>query len=137
MRRTVARFAVLALSIPLCGCISPRFVGQLPVASPEKIDLNNVELEKVETGVIGQDKCPIFVIVQNRMPSVDEAMRDALKKSGGDLLQNVTITTRFWWIPYIYGRTTLTVQGDVYKVKKASKAAEVESSPPRPNPPRP
>lgn len=126
-KQRAALLPILALAVPLCGCISPRFVGRLPMASPKDIDLNNVELEKVETDAIGQDKCPIFIIVQNRMPSVDEAMRDALKKSGGDLMQNVTIKTNFWWIPYIYGRTTLTVQGDVYKVKKSTPSSTQEA----------
>ena len=59
----------------------------------------------------------------NRQNRIQEAMDNAInngKKRGiqGDLLLNSRIYWNDWYIPFIYGRNCITVEGDLVKVKK-------------------
>jgi len=40
-----------------------------------------------------------------------------LQEAGGDIMQNVVIYYKWYYIPYIYGEYTFEVKGDVWKLK--------------------
>ena len=40
------------------------------------------------------------------------AVNDALKKADADILINVKVYRRWWWIPYIYGQETVRIEAD-------------------------
>jgi hypothetical protein len=56
----------------------------------------------------------IFPICPGGGPKLDEAVSKAISFGKGDFMQNVRIYTNKWYIPFIFGNYTFTVQGDVY-----------------------
>ncbi len=115
-RKVILLLTVVVLVVVMCGCTT--LYGQLTVASTKNIDINNKEFELVEEGVTGEDSRPIIIIVPAGDPSIEDAMDAALSKAGGQIMQNVDIYYKWWYIPYIWGKITFVVEGDVYRLVK-------------------
>ncbi len=76
------------------------------------------EFEKIADGVIGKNTKPVIIIIPSGNPSIEDAIENALMKFNGDLMQNVVIYYKWFYIPYIYGEYTFEVKRDVYKLKQ-------------------
>jgi len=109
----------------LTGC-STRY-GALTVATTKNIDINMATFEKVQEGVTGKSTKPIILIIPTGTPSIEDAIDAALKEVGGDIMQNVVIYYKWFYIPYIYGEYTFEVQGDVWKMKSDNTGIDEES----------
>ena len=107
---------VVVLVVVLCGCTT--LYGQLTVGSTKNIDINNKKFELVEEGVTGEDSKAIIIIIPTGDPSIEDAMDDALSKAGGQIMQNVDIYYKWFYIPYIFGKFSFIIEGDVYRVVK-------------------
>ena len=84
-------------------------------SSSLEIDLN-ANYVKVEKNVVGQDKKSIIIFIPTGTPSIEAAIDQALKSvDDGALMTDVSLTYRWYYIPYIYGENIYEVEGDVWK----------------------
>lgn len=83
--------------------------------STRNIDLNRADGYMVDTTrrIEGEDIGKIIVLVPTRTPNIKEAIDDAIRNGGPDCVgvSDAVIDNYCWWIPYIYGRTGVTVKG--------------------------
>ncbi|OIO61749.1 MAG: hypothetical protein AUJ47_09000 [Candidatus Marinimicrobia bacterium CG1_02_48_14] len=98
------------------------------MATTKNIQMDNVRLELVKENVSGKSTKPIVLIIPTGTPSIEDAIDAALEANGGDLLQNVVIYYKWFYIPYIYGENTFDVKGDVWKVVDISTQSAPTSS---------
>jgi len=101
------------------GCVSRH--GDFSVASNKLLRLSEFELDKADRirGVVGKDVQHIIILFPTSgPPTIDGAMDDAFRKSGGDVLTDATIKSWAWYIPYIYGQAGWSVEGDAVKTRR-------------------
>ena len=78
--------------------------------SQEEIASATTDGERVE----GKDTAHIIVFIPTGNPNVEEALDRAIeKKKGGLGLKNATIHSSSFWIPYVYGQSSIIVEGEV------------------------
>ncbi len=110
----------LILTILLCtGCVQDH--GRFTVLSNKLIDIQDFELDKADRVkyIKGSDTSHIFIFVPTKLnPNLGAALSDAFTKADGDVMTDVTVTSWFWYIPYLYGYFGWTVEGDVVKTRK-------------------
>lgn len=103
--------AVAMLSLSSC---STR-VFDCTLYSTKNVDLNRPQGYHVDKSVIveGKDKGHIICFIPTRNPNIKEATERAMAKAGPKCvaLSDVKADSSSWWIPYIYGQTSVTVQG--------------------------
>lgn len=127
MKKTmVALFIFIMLSLLHFGC-SYRY-GMLTIASTKNVTINMQEFEKIADGVTGESKKPIIIIIPTGEPSIEDAIEDALSKAKGELMQNVVIYYKWYYIPYIYGEYKFEVKGDVYRLKQKGSSSLDENA---------
>ena len=51
-------------------------------------------------------------------PNVESAMQDAFTRVDGDIFTNARVSSFVFYFPYIYGRFSQTIEGDVVKTRK-------------------
>ena len=104
---------ILSIVLLVIGCTQR--LGDFTVMSTRNVDLN-ANYVKVENNVIGQDKKSIIIIIPTGIPNIEAAIDQALKSvDGGALMTDVSLTYKWYWIPYIYGEYIYEVEGDVWK----------------------
>lgn len=105
--------SILALS-SLTSC-SNRLLD-VTILSTKNIDLNNLSGYNTDTNkrVTGENYTDIICFIPLGYPSAKEAADRAIEQQGGKCvgLTNATLTERWWYIPLIYGRIYLEVEGD-------------------------
>lgn len=109
------------LSLFLFSC-STRY-GMLTIATTKNVNINMQEFEKIAEGVTGESKKPIIIVIPTGTPSIEDAIEDALRKSKGEIMQNVVIYYKWFYIPYIYGEYKFEVRGDVFRIKQKSSSS--------------
>ena len=82
------------------------------------ISSKNVELsraasfERARTRASGIDRVHIIIFIPTGMPNAKEAMDRAIESVPGAVaLLDGVITSKFWYIPYIYGQQWYVVEG--------------------------
>lgn len=112
---TMKKFALILLAVGLLSSCSHR-VLDVTVLSTKNIDLNNVQGYSTNTNqrVTGDAYAHVFCFIPWGYPSAKEAADRAVEQSGSQCvgLTNATFTEKFWWIPLIYGRIYMEVEGD-------------------------
>ncbi len=53
----------------------------------------------------------IYVFVPAGHPNIEYAVRTALGPEASRTLKDVQVTYKFWWIPFIFGKECITVEG--------------------------
>ncbi len=109
------------LSLFLFSC-STRY-GMLTIATTKNVNINMQEFEKIAEGVTGESKKPIIIVIPTGTPSIEDAIEDALRKGKGEIMQNVVIYYKWFYIPYIYGEYKFEVRGDVFRIKQKSSSS--------------
>tara|TARA_B100000315_G_scaffold235813_1_gene251039 strand:- start:231 stop:665 length:435 start_codon:yes stop_codon:yes gene_type:complete len=90
-------------------------LGDFTVMSTRNVDLN-ANYVKVENNVRGQDKKQIIIFIPTGTPNIESAIDQALKSvDGGAVMTDVSLTYKWFYIPYIYGEYIYEVEGDVWK----------------------
>ena len=96
--------------------------GTFTVISNQIVDLDNINIattkktRNVEGESVGH--IIIFIPAGELKPDLESAMNDAFSKVDGDLFTNAEVHSTFYYIPYIYGRSSMTIKGDVVKTRK-------------------
>lgn len=110
-------FIILALFL-VSSCVTNH--GNYTVMSNKIVDVNSFDLDKSDRvkNVKGQDVSHIiFFFPTKSNPNLSDALNDAFRKADGDVMTDVTVYSWGWWIPYIYGQSGWTVEGDVVKTR--------------------
>lgn len=115
----------LLLLIPflLVGCTTR--LGDFTIASTKNIDIENGNFEiQDNVRVQGIHEESIIILFPTGQISLDEAIDNAIEKTPNAIgLSDVTIKHNFWYIPYIYGKSSYEVEGNpVLKVNKTQSA---------------
>jgi hypothetical protein len=100
----------LALAL-LSGCTS-RLVD-FTVISSKNIEWNRAhEYQRASHRVEGVDMVHWIIIIPIGVPNAKEALDRAIESVPGAVaLLDGVITSKFWWIPYIYGQQSYIVEG--------------------------
>jgi hypothetical protein len=106
----------LIASLFVSGC-STR-IADLTVISPHNVSLKHVDIDSMSQvkHVEGVDKAPIVLFFPLGQPNLEEAISDALRKGGGDLMTDVTVYEEAWWA-VLFGQKALRVKGTVVKTR--------------------
>ncbi len=118
IRRRPSALLVAILLGATAGCSVHH--GDFTVLSDVLVDLSRADLSSPDRarGVVGEDVTDIVLFVPRSTPSLEGAIRDALRKGGGDLMTDVTVTSHGWYLPLIWGRVGWRVEGDVVKTRR-------------------
>ena len=110
----VAGFALTLSS----GCVIRH--GDFSVVSNKLVRTADFELSKAERtkGIVGEDIKHIYLFFPTGVPTLEEAVDDALRKGNGDVVTDAVIKTWSWYIPLIYGQHGWSVTGDVVKTRQ-------------------
>lgn len=106
------KYLALTLSVlALTGCTN-RFVDFTAISS-KNIDMSRgAEFTRSPKRVTGEDTAHIIVFIPTGTPNAKEAMDRAIESVPGAVgLLDGVITTKAWWIPYIYGQSSVIVEG--------------------------
>ena len=101
------------------GCVVRQ--GDFPVLSNKLVRLSDFDLDKADRvkGVVGKDVQHIIIFIPTGgPPTLEGALDDAFRKSGGDVMTDAVVKSWGWYIPYIYGQAGWSVTGDVVKTRK-------------------
>ncbi len=114
------KLATLGLSALLALTSCQVRIMDLTVTSSKNIDLNDTKGYVVSNNARtrGSDTSHVVLCFPLGRPDVKEAMDKAIEKNGSNAvaLSNMTLEESWWWIPFIYGQITYTVEGDpIYK----------------------
>lgn len=95
------------------------------IADLTYVSTKNISQEELATAtsdnerVIGEDTSHIIIFIPTGQPNAEEALDRAIeKRKGGIALKNATIHSSWFYIPYIYGRSTISVEGEVLVPRK-------------------
>ena len=116
--RVARRCAVALLVVVLASLVGcKQRIGQLSVVTTRNVNLAEVDLDKAPTErmVVGDDTVFILVFIPFGIPTLQDAVEDALAKGGGDVMTDVTVHRRWWW--FIVGQEWIEVTGDVVKTR--------------------
>lgn len=107
-----------AAALLLCSCTTR--LMDMTIATTKNIDLNNVNQYATlpNARVKGEHNTHIVTIIPLGYPSVKEAIDRAVEQNGSNCvgLSNVVFYESSWYIPLLYGRITITAEGDpIYK----------------------
>lgn len=106
---------VLAFTCFASGCARVS-MGTLDIVSTRPVTAEQLQTSgKRLTLVQGRSSTNIFIFIPMGHPSIEDAVEKALKIGGGEFLKNANVHYRFWWLPFVFGRETIEVQGEVYR----------------------
>lgn len=112
MKKAVTALVLFGV-VSLSGCVHR--IADLTYVSTKAITQDDLALATTDgERVEGKDSAHIFLVIPTGNPNAEEALDRAIeKKKGGIALKNATIYSSWFYIPYIYGRSTITVKGEV------------------------
>ena len=92
-------------------------VGDLTVVATQNVNLDHVDLDKLPQtkGIRGEDSVFIFLFIPFGVPSLKEAIDDAMLKGNGDVMVDAVIYESGWW--FLVGQRTIEVKGTVVKTR--------------------
>ncbi|PZP39467.1 MAG: hypothetical protein DI585_04065 [Pseudomonas fluorescens] len=112
------KLALIATLATLSACSVNH--GEYTVLSNKLVDTKNFHIDssKVQKNVTGKDVSHIITFIPTKAnPNINDALNDVFRNSDADVMTDVTITSWFWWIPYIYGQAGWKVEGDAVKTR--------------------
>lgn len=116
----MAGAAVVAVALMVCsGCVVRQ--GDFTVLSNKVVRLSQFELSKADRvkNVVGKEVQHLIILFPiGPAPTLDGALDDAFRKAGGDVMTDAVVHSWGWYIPYIYGQSGWSVEGDVVKTRK-------------------
>jgi hypothetical protein len=109
-------YLLIIVTISLCGC--SKNIGTLSYISNREIRDDAHKAEKIGSNITGEDvHWYVLIYPFFSWPRLDLAVDDALAKTGGDYMSNVTVSNTWFFIPALCYRHSLKVVGDVWKNK--------------------
>ena len=111
------RKLILGIVLFLSACTTTH--GTFTVMSNKIVDVKNFDINKAERikNVDGSETSHIIIFIPTGVPTITGAMNDAFSKTDTDVMTDVTLKKRWFWIPYIYGQDSWIVTGDAVKTR--------------------
>lgn len=112
------KIIVLVITLLISACTTDH--GTFTVMSNKIVNVKDFELDKTDITkkVKGSDTSHIIVFFPTKSnPNISGALKDAFDQADGDVMTDVNVYTKFWYIPYIYGQSSWNVDGDVVKTR--------------------
>src|SRR3990172_6884047 len=81
--------------------------------STKNIDLSHAaSFQRAKARSEGIDKIHLIVFIPTGVPNMKEAIDRAIERVPGAVaLVDGVVSSRFWWIPYVYGQSMYVVEG--------------------------
>lgn len=115
LSRLVRTIAICTL--PLATSCSLR-LADFNAISTRNVNLDQIDLDSVSgKRVVGTSTRFIFLFIPFGLPTLEEAVDDALDSGGGDLMTDTAVYSTGWW--FLVGTTSIEVRGSVVETKKA------------------
>lgn len=112
-------FIVLCSFLILCSCTSR--ITDFTIISTKNYNINSSHRIKGER-VTGTDEKHIIVVIPTGEPNVKEAIDNAIESVPGCVgLADGAVYHTAWYIPYIYGKMSYTIEGTAILEKFPSK----------------
>jgi hypothetical protein len=111
MKKNVYIFVLVIFYMMVAGC-SQRLLD-FTIVSSKNIDLSRVaSFKRGQSRVEGKDIKHIIIFIPTGIPNAKEALDRAIESVPGAIaLVDGVITSHWWYIPYIYGRSWYVVEG--------------------------
>lgn len=112
MKKKLLKMGIVVLITSLlCGC-SQR-VLDFTLISTKNVDMSKASsFTRGNARVKGVDMVHLIIIFPTGSVSIKEAVDKAIEQTPGCVaLLDGVIYSKFWWIPYIYGQSSATVEG--------------------------
>lgn len=112
MKKFKFSFIALSLTAFILSSCSHR-VLDFTLISSKNVDLSKgASFVRGKQRVGGEDKVHLIIIIPTGSVNIKEAVDRAIESTPGCVaLLDGVIYTKFWWIPYIYGQSSATVEG--------------------------
>lgn len=109
--KNIGILVLAILFLAVAGC-SQRLVD-FTIISSKNIDLSQAAaFQRGQSRVEGEDVKHIIIFIPTGIPNAKEALDRAIESMPGAIaLVDGVITRRWWYIPYIYGRSWYVVEG--------------------------
>ena len=106
---TLLSLSIVALIFSSCS----HRVLDFTLISTKNVDLSNgASFERGKQRVEGEDLVHWIIFIPTGTVSIKEAVDRAIETTPGCVaLVDGVIYTKFWWIPYIYGQQSATIEG--------------------------
>ncbi len=119
-----ARVVALAVALVVAlvgigaGCVSRTPVSLVSSKTLAVTRINAANL--TPRGPARGEDCQHIVVLfpTSGIPTIDEALDRALEPSQANLLMNGTVTYHYFYVPYVYGRSCWTAEGEAYDVRE-------------------
>ena len=105
------RFIILIIACTfLTGC--SRNLFNFTIVSTKDIELEKLaSLKKSSEKTEGEDKASIIILFPTKKVRIDRAISNTIDAFPGCVaLMNGTVYSKFWYIPYIYGKEKIVVE---------------------------
>lgn len=120
MKKLFFAASVALLLVAGTGCTTNQ--GHFTVISSNIVDLDNIDLQTKNKlrNVRGESSSyTVFMIPFGELnPNPESAMQDAFSRTDTDLFVNAQLDYSFFWIPCIWSKNTVSVEGEAVKTRK-------------------
>ena len=105
------QLGILVALFFVCGC-AIRLVD-FTIISTKNVDLSNgANFKRAQSRVEGTDSVSIIIFIPIGMPNMKEAIDKAIESVPGAIaLLDGVVTYKWWYIPYIFGKSMYIVEG--------------------------
>jgi hypothetical protein len=112
MKTIKLNFLVLSILVTMLSSCSHR-VLDFTLISSKNVDLSKgATFVRGKNRVEGKDMVHWIIIIPTGTVNIKEALDRAIESTPGCVaLLDGVIYTKFWWIPYIYGQQSATIEG--------------------------
>ena len=119
------KYIIIILAIFITSCTAR--LGDFSVLSTRNVDIGGNYI-LVDRNVEGVEKIPIIIFFPLGYPNVENAIDEALKSAGGDLMTDAVLTYEWFYIPYLYGEQKYIITGDVWKKVSKDDSAKLDKA---------
>ena len=114
------RVIVSLLALCLLSACTTRISG-MTMISDRNIQTKGVKVSELPKtkNVVGESKKFMFLFIPFGLPTIKEALDDALVKADGDLMIDASLYSTGWW--FIVGQIGLELRGTVVNTKEGAR----------------
>lgn len=114
--------AAFFMVMVLPGCTDR--LGDFTMISTKNVDLSDAEVNLSKGRRATEDDCkPIVIIFPIGRPDLKEAVDSALEEGQGNLMVDLVVYSRWWYVPPIFGLRCMVAEGTVVDIKPTPQAA--------------
>ena len=110
-KRFIFFVLLVLLSASVMGCVTR--LADFTIISTKNIDLaRGADFKRGASRVQGEDKISIIIFIPTGVPNIKEAIDKAIESVPGAIaLLDGVISSKAWYIPYIFGESSYVVEG--------------------------